>query len=91
MNWTLDQFNNARDGPKHRGTQVVSAAEGRLLLQQMAMRKALPPCASAAPASGPKPSKLRNQPTEYNGVRYDSKAEARRAHTLAMCCTGKGR
>jgi hypothetical protein len=37
----------------------------------------------AAPAAvGKKPGKYRNEPTEYNGVRYDSKAEAKRAEYL---------
>jgi hypothetical protein len=34
------------------------------------------------PWAGPQPSKYRNQRTEYNGVWYASKAEARRAEEL---------
>lgn len=84
MNWNHDQYNQARDGPKQGGTLRVSAAEGRLLLQQQAQRGTSGRTTPDVPATGPKPSKLGNTRTEYNGIWYDSKAEANRARTLDL-------
>ena len=39
-------------------------------------------CGVTLDDGGPKPSKMRNVPTEYAGRRYASKAEARRAREL---------
>jgi hypothetical protein len=64
-------------GARHPGTLRLNAAEGRALLSG----QALPVAASPEP---PKGSKLRNEPTMYNGDRYDSKAEARHAARLDL-------
>lgn len=42
----------------------------------------LDPAKVLSDPEAPKPRKFRNTPTEYKGIRYDSKAEARRAEEL---------
>jgi hypothetical protein len=64
-------------GAQQPGTLRVNAAEGRALLSG----QRLPVASQPEP---PKGSKLRNEPTVYNGDRYDSKAEARYAANLDL-------